>query len=78
MTEAFIPYLFNVLLGVVMYFLKASNDSLQTRLTKLETQVDHLKDSTVKTTDFRDFKDELWNRFDKMENTFERRIREMG
>lgn len=77
MNEAFIPYLFNVLLGVIMYFLKASNDTLQMRLTKVEAQYDHLKDSTVKTADFRDFKDELWVRFDKMENTFERRIREM-
>lgn len=76
MNETLISFAFNVLLGIIMYFLQAANTALQARITKTEEQVEVLKNITVKKDDFREFKDELWLRFDKMEVNFDRRLRE--
>jgi hypothetical protein len=76
MNELFLSFIFNALLGVVMFFLKQNNDTLKERLKDVETRTSKIEETTVKKEDFREFKEELWLRLDKMENTFERRLRE--
>jgi hypothetical protein len=78
MTEMVISYIFNVLLGIIMYFMKQNSDGLRDRLAKVEDDVGKVKDTYFKKEDFREFKDELWTRLDKMENTFERRLHEVS
>jgi hypothetical protein len=78
MTEMVISYIFNVLLGIIMYFMKQNSDGLRDRLAKVEDDVGKVKDTYFKKEDFREFKDELWTRLDKMENTFERRLHEVN
>ena len=77
MNELLLSFLFNALLGVIMFFLKQNNDQLKDRLKDLETRTSRIEDTTVKKEDFREFKEELWLRFDKMENAFDRRLREL-
>ena len=59
-----------------MFFLKQNNDTLKERLKDVETRTSKIEENTVKKEDFREFKEELWVRLDRMENTFERRLRE--
>lgn len=77
MTEILASFIFNILLGIIMYFLKQNNDVLRERIGKTEDEIVKIKDSTVKKEDFREFKEELWLRFDKMEMSFERRLKEL-
>ena len=60
-----------------MFFMKTSADTTKDRINKLETSLDHLRDTTFKKEDFREFKDELWVRMDKMEVAFEKRFQQM-
>ena len=74
MTEIVISFIFNVLLGIIMVFMKQNNDALRERIKKVEDDMDRIKDTTVKKEDFREFKEELWLRLDKMELHFEKRM----
>ena len=74
MTEIVISFIFNVLLGIIMFFMKQNNDALRDRIKKVEEDVDRIKDTTVKKEDFREFKEELWLRLDRMELHFEKRL----
>jgi hypothetical protein len=74
MDNLIVSFIFNVLLGVVMFFMKQSNDTMKERLQKVETDVERIKDGTVKKEDFREFKEELWVRFDKMEMTIDKKL----
>ena len=67
----------NGLLGVAMYFMKISHDATKEQLSEQRKDITHIKDNYFKREEFRDFKDELWTRLDKMENTFERRLHEV-
>ncbi len=64
-----------------MYFMKQAHDAVKDRIKKVEDEVhetkkslDAIKDSTVKKEDFREFKEELWLRLDKMEIAWEKRL----
>lgn len=59
-----------------MFFLKLSNDANKERLAKMEGQIDHIRDNYFKKEDFREFKDELFTRLDKMEISFNKKIEE--
>lgn len=60
-----------------MFFMKQSNDATKERLSKVEDHIEKIKDTTFKKEDFREFKDELWVRMDKMEIAFEKRVQEL-
>jgi uncharacterized membrane protein YraQ (UPF0718 family) len=77
MNELIISLIINGLLGVAMYFMKQSNDNNKEQLNRQREDIQHIKDNYFKREEFRDFKDELWTRLDKMENTFERRLHEV-
>ena len=74
MTELLVSFVFNVLLGIVMFFLKQNNDTLRDRIIRNEQDIEKIKDITVKKEDFREFKEELWLRLDRMELHFEKRL----
>lgn len=77
MNELIISLIINGLLGVAMYFMKQANDNNKEQLNNQRQDIQHIKDNYFKREEFRDFKDELWTRLDKMENTFERRLHEV-
>ena len=60
-----------------MYFMKQSNDATKDQLAEQRADINHIKENYFKREEFHDFKDELWIRLDKMENTFERRLHEV-
>ena len=74
MDSLIVSFIFNVLLGVVMFFLKLNNDVTRERLAKAEEKIEKIQDTTYKKEDFREFKEELWTRIDKMEVAFEKRF----
>ena len=67
----------NALLGIAMYFMKQSHDHTKEQLSEQREDIKHIKDNYFKREEFREFKDELWTRLDKMENTFERRLQQV-
>lgn len=77
MNELILSLIINGLLGVSMYFMKQNNDRNKEQLDQQREDIKHIKDNYFKREEFRDFKDELWVRLDKMENTFERRLHEV-
>jgi hypothetical protein len=77
MNELIISLIINGLLGVSMYFMKQSGDNVKKQLDDQRADINHIKENYFKREEFRDFKDELWVRLDKMEHTFERRLHEV-
>ncbi len=77
MNELILSLIINGLLGVSMYFMKQNNDRNKQQLDEQRADINHIKGNYFKREEFRDFKDELWIRLDKMENTFERRLHEV-
>ena len=77
MNELILSLIINGLLGVSMYFMKQNNDNNKKQLDDQRADIIHIKENYFKREEFRDFKDELWIRLDKMENTFERRLHEV-
>jgi len=70
-----VPWVINGLLALVMYFMKASADGTRIELKELRNSLDTVKDTYYKKEDFREFKDELWRRFDKVEKTIQEQIK---
>lgn len=78
MSDIFIlSFIINGLLGIAMYFMKMAHDNTREQLKEQRQEIVHIKDTYFKKEDFREFKDELWNRFDKMEIAFERRLQQL-
>lgn len=75
--EALILLAVNAILGLTMYFMKQTAEATKQRLDKLESNVDVLKDTTFKKEEFREFKEELWVRMDKMEVAFDKRLQRL-
>lgn len=65
--DLLLTFVFNVLLGVAMYFLKVNNDTLRDRIKKNEEELTKLRDDSLRWRDFASFKEELWGRLDNME-----------
>jgi septation ring formation regulator EzrA len=57
----------NGALGVAVYFMQIAHTQTKETLQHLREDVEHVKEKYFKKEDFRDFKQELWNRLDKME-----------
>ena len=77
MNELIISLIMNGLMGVAMYFMKQNGDVVKKQLEDQRADINHIKENYFKREEFRDFKDELWVRLDKMEHTFERRLHEV-
>ena len=73
-TTEIIGWIVSALLGIVMMLMKMQTDSVQKRLENVEDQIVAIKEDYFKKEDFREFKQELWARLDKMESSFESRL----
>ena len=68
-------YVLNIILGVAAWLLKQAFHELREEHKNLSRKYDNLleevgdvKDKYFKKEDFREFKEELWKRFDKLES----------
>lgn len=63
---AVILFVLNVLTGVIMYFMKQTYDGLKQTIQVLQSKQDRFTEDYLKKEDFREFKEELWKRFDDL------------
>jgi len=69
-----IAWTINGLMGVIMWLGKVQLDTLQKRIDHLEDNDDYFKDHYFKKEDFREFKQELYTKLDKMESSLESKL----
>ena len=65
-----VSFALNGLLGVAMFFMKNNHDITKEALSSLRADVELVKNTYIKKEDFKEFKEELWKRLDKMEASF--------
>ena len=65
--------IFNGLIGVALYFFKAANDLVKQEIHDLRKAVEVIKDTYYKKEDFNIFKQELWDRLDKLDSEIKER-----
>lgn len=66
-------FLFNGVLGIAMWLLKQSYTEVKEQLKTNTQAIDNVKEHYFKKEDFREFKEELWKRFDKLESKVDER-----
>lgn len=76
-TFALAGVVINLLLGGVVWFMKQAYNDLKDQVKEHKQELDKVKDTYFKKEDFRDFKDELWTRLDKMEVNWATKIHEL-
>ncbi len=62
------------LVALVAWLGKTQINSLQKRINDQESKIEHIKETYFKKEDFKEFKQELWTRMDKMEIAMEAKI----
>ncbi len=62
------------LVALVAWLGKMQINSLQKRINDQESKIEHIKETYFKKEDFKEFKQELWTRMDKMEIAMEAKI----
>lgn len=67
----------NLLLGGVIWFMKVAYNDLKEQVKEHKQELDRVKDTYFKKEDFKDFKDELWTRLDKMEVNWASKLYEL-
>jgi len=78
MADSFIiSFIINGLLGVAMFFMKLSSDTVKDDIKTIKTDLKEIRDTFYKKEDFKDFKEELWLRLDRMEADFTKQITEL-
>lgn len=70
-----VPWIINVLLGIAMYFLKATHTEIKNQIRENRDEISKVREQAVKKEDFKEFKDELWNRLDRFEDSVKTQIR---
>jgi hypothetical protein len=76
-TFALAGVIINLLLGGVVWFMKQAYNDLKEQVKEHKVELDKVKDTYFKKEDFRDFKEELWTRLDKMEVNWAAKINEL-
>jgi Ni,Fe-hydrogenase III large subunit len=56
----------NILIGIVMYFMKMSHDNSKEQIKELKTEVKELRDTAFRKEDFREFKQEIAGMFQEL------------
>ena len=69
-----IGWVVSALSALVMLLGKQQMDNQNKRLDSLDAEIKSIKDEYFKKEDFREFKQELWARLDRMESSFESRL----
>jgi hypothetical protein len=71
-------YILEMIIGglgaMAMLFGKMQLDTMKDSITKQTEEIAHIKDAYYKKEDFKEFKQELWGRLDKMESSVEAKI----
>ena len=62
------------LIALVAWLGKTQINSLQKRIADQEAKIEQIKETYFKKEDFKEFKQELWTRMDKMEIAMEAKI----
>jgi hypothetical protein len=62
-----VSFLLNGLMAIALYFMKQSNDNTKADIDRIRDDVKDVRDTAYKKEDFKEFKEELWRRFDKLE-----------
>lgn len=70
-------FVVNLLLGGIVWFIKHSYADLQNSQKELKRELDHVKEHYYRKEDFREFKEELWHRLDKMELNWRDKLNEL-
>lgn len=72
------------LIGIALWMLKTMYSDLKLRIKEQEILIKaqqialhDVRETYFKKEDWKDFRDELWNRLDKMEHVFEQKIKEI-
>lgn len=65
---------FNMLLSVAGYLMKSTIDDLKLTNKEQDNKIASLQEQKVSKTDFAEFKIELWKRFDKLEDTVNKKM----
>lgn len=76
-TIAVAGVLINLLLGGVIWFMKDAYKDVKDAQKELRHDLTIVKDTYFKKEDFREFKDELWTRLDKMEVSWMERLNDV-
>lgn len=63
---AVILFVLNGLMGVIMYLMKQGYDSLKQTIRSQQDKLERFQEDYLKKEDFREFKEELWKRFDDL------------
>ena len=71
-------FMFNGVLGIAMWLLKQSYADVKEQLINNTKAIDNVKEHYFKKEDFRDFKEELWKRFDKLESRIDEKVTRHG
>lgn len=61
-------FIINALLGLAMWALRQQYTDVKEQLRSNSQAIDNVKEHYFKKEDFKDFKEELWKRFDKLED----------
>lgn len=67
----------NLLLGGVIWFMKQAYTDVKETVREQQKELDRVKDTYFKKEDFREFKDELWTRLDRMEINWTSKLNEL-
>ena len=65
-------YGFNLLLGGLLFFMRLAYSDLKDKVCELEGDNKAIKNDYFKKEDFREFKQELWHRFDELKSDIKR------
>jgi len=66
----------NALMGVAMYLLKNAHNDIKEQVKENRDAIARVKEEYFKKEDFREFKDELWGRLDRFEDSVKAQIRD--
>lgn len=69
--------LLNLLLGLATYLLKGAYNGLKDDNKALWKEISFIRDKYYKKEDFSEFKRDLWDRLDRMEDDFKQQIQEL-
>lgn len=69
-----VGFVINLLMGGVMWFTKQAYFDVKKSNERLQFQIDHIKDNYMKADAFKEFKDELWSRLDRMESHWQDKL----
>lgn len=72
-----ISYVLNGVLALLGYLMRTTLTDLKNDNTRLWKEVTHIKDTYFKKEDFSEFKQELWKRFDRLEDDMKARVEEL-